>query len=212
MLTTDRQDETTSFQPSLEEITKLQKRLKDAIYKMESNSEINVINHICISNLKSKLERLEEIKKILSIEKYKIVFIGTIGQGKTTAICHLFNLISDFEVSKTIGKKTKNVIETKELLATGSGRTTICEVVLKASAKTYIEIEPYSIEEMESLIFEFCESIANKDSFDSERQVMISAEIERAIRNITGFKITSQTVFDGDKKNIIRTDPAKVLF
>ncbi|ALF52134.1 hypothetical protein ACX27_03555 [Nostoc piscinale CENA21] len=195
-----------------DEITSLQQSLRREINKISDSSEINIIKHICINNLKSKLERLEEIEKILNIEKYKTVFIGTIGQGKTTAICHLFNLIGEFKVSKTLGGKTKDVIETKELLSTGAGRTTICEVVLKASEKTYIEIEPYTVDEMENLIFEFCDFIANKDNLHSENKTIISQEIERAIRNITEIKITSKTVYDGDNKSISRTDLGKVLF
>lgn len=211
MLITDRKDKIASSNWQ-NEITSLQNNLRDEINKISSKSELNIINHICINNLKSKLSRLEEIKKILNIDKYKIVFIGTIGQGKTTAICHLFNLISDFKVSKKIGGKTRDVIETKELLSTGAGRTTICEVVLKAADKTYIEIEPYTVDEMENLIFEFCESIAGKDNANPEQKVIISQEIERAIRNITELKITSKTVYDDKKKNIIRTDSAQVLF
>ncbi|MHC5595669.1 MAG: hypothetical protein ACYTXC_06835 [Nostoc sp.] len=115
-----------------EEIASLKVDLKKEIKKISGNSEINIPNHICLNNLKSKLERLDEIERILSIEKYKIAFIGTIGQGKTTAICHLFNLISDLKVSKTSGSKTEDVSETKELLSTGAGRTTICEVIIKA--------------------------------------------------------------------------------
>ncbi|WP_292799362.1 hypothetical protein [Nostoc sp. NMS7] len=139
-----------------EEIASLKQDLSKEINKISGHSEINirnhVSNHICINNLKSKLERLDEIEKILSIDKYKIAFIGTIGQGKTTAICHLFNLITDLKVSKTSGGKTEDVTETKELLSTGAGRTTICEVIIKASEKTYIEIEPYTVDEMENLI------------------------------------------------------------
>jgi len=211
MLITDRQDKIASSNWQ-NEITSLQNNLRYEINKISSKSELNIINHICINNLKSKLERLNEIKQILNIDKYKIVFIGTIGQGKTTAICHLFNLINDFKVSKKIGGKTRDIIETKELLSTGSGRTTICEVVLKAADKTYIEIEPYTVDEMQNLIFEFCESIAGKDNANPEQKVIISQEIERAIRNITELKITSKTVYDDNKKNIIRTDSAQVLF
>ncbi|MEH2359862.1 hypothetical protein [Nostoc sp.] len=186
-----------------EEIASLKQNLRREIKKLSGASGIN--------NLKSKLERLEEIEKILSIDKYKIVFIGTIGKGKTTAICHLFNLISDFKISKTINGKTRSVIETKELLSTGSGKTTICEVIIKASEKTYIEIEPYTVDEMESLIFDFCDSIANRDNTQSEEKIIISEEMERVIRNITELKITSKTVDDGEKKNILRTDQAKEL-
>ncbi|MBN3906900.1 MAG: hypothetical protein HWQ35_10180 [Nostoc sp. NMS1] len=194
-----------------EEITLLKQNLRREISKLSGVLENNIPKYICINNLNSKLERLEEIEKIISIDKYKIVFIGTIGKGKTTAICHLFNLISDFKVSKTINGRIKNVTETKELLSTGAGRTTICEVIIKASEKTYIEIEPYTVDEMENLIFDFCDSIANKDNPQSEDKIIISQEIERAIRNVTELKITSKTVYDGDKKDILITDQAKKL-
>ncbi|MDZ8185144.1 MAG: hypothetical protein RMX96_09855 [Nostoc sp. ChiSLP02] len=183
-----------------EEIASLKQDLKNQINKISRSSDINIPNHICINNLKSKLERLDEIEKILSIEKYKIAFIGTIGQGKTTAICHLFNLISDFNVSKTIANKSRNVIETKELLSTGGGKTTICEVIIKAAEKTYIEIEPYAVDEMENLIFDFCESIANKDNPNPDQKIIISKEVERAIRNIIEMKSRYQTISEGDKK------------
>ncbi|MHC5674256.1 hypothetical protein [Nostoc sp.] len=138
-----------------EEITSLKQNLRREIKKLLGASGIN--------NLNSKLERSEQIEKILSIDKYKIVFIGTIGKVKNTAICHLFNLISDFKVSKTINGKTKNVSETKKLLSRGSGRITTCEVIIKASEKTYREIEPYTVDEMENLIFDFCNSIVSYD-------------------------------------------------
>ncbi|MBW4560878.1 MAG: hypothetical protein KME32_06900 [Mojavia pulchra JT2-VF2] len=195
-----------------EEIALLQQSLRREITKISGGSEINVIKHICINNLKSKLDRLEEIEKILNIEKYKIVFIGTIGQGKTTAICHLFNLISDFKVSKNINGKTKDVIETRELLSTGSGKTTICEVIIKAADKTYIEIEPYTVDEMENLILEFCDYIASKDNPQLEQRIIISEEIDRAIRNIIELKQINKSVPDGEKTKTSRIDTAKELF
>lgn len=195
-----------------EEIASLQQSLRREITKISGGSEINVIKHICINNLKSKLERLEEIDKILSIDKYKIVFIGTIGQGKTTAICHLFNLISDFKVSKTINGKTKDVTETRELLSTGGGKTTICEVIIKAADKTYIEIEPYTVDEMENLIFEFCDYIASKNDTQLDQKIIISEEVERAIRNVIELKQINKSIPDGERNKTIRIDKAKELF
>ncbi|BAY39007.1 hypothetical protein NIES2111_33570 [Nostoc sp. NIES-2111] len=195
-----------------EEIADLQQKLKREITKISGGSEINVIKHICINNLKSKLDRLAEIDKILSIEKYKVVFIGTIGQGKTTAICHLFNLISDFKVSKTINGKTRDVIGTKALLSTGAGKTTICEVIIKAADKTYIEIEPYTVDEMENLIFEFCDYIANKENSQLEQRIIISEEIQRAIRNVIELKKITKSVPNGEKNKSITFDKAKELF
>ncbi|MBH8576479.1 hypothetical protein I8752_26515 [Nostocaceae cyanobacterium CENA369] len=197
-----------------EEIASLKQNLTNEINKISRNSEFNIPNYICINNLKAKLERLDEIEKILSIEKYKIAFIGTIGQGKTTAICHLFNLISEFKVSKTIASKTKDVVETKELLSTGAGKTTICEVIIKAGEKTYIEIEPYPVDEMENLIFEFCDYIADKDKDNTQldQKIIISKELERAIRNVVDMKLRYKTISDGDKKKNEIIDTAKEEF
>lgn len=192
-----------------EEIDNLKQELADEIAEREEVPERTVPSYICINNLKSKLQRLEEISEILSIEKYKLVFVGTIGEGKTTAICHLFNLTRGFKVSQTIAGKSRSVVEVQELLATGSGRTTICEVVIEAAPKTYIEIEPYNLEQMESMIIEFCESLADSENMQGEPKVMISKEIETAIRNVIDLNKTSRTVTDGDKKQTIRIDKAK---
>jgi hypothetical protein len=194
-----------------EEITSLKQNLNKEIKKISNSSEINIPNHICINNLKSKLERLDEIEKILNIDKYKIAFIGTIGKGKTTAICHLFNLISEFKVSKTISGKTKDVLETKELLSTGAGRTTICEVIIKAAKETYIEIDPFTVDEMENIILEFCDYIATKDKPELDQKIVISEEIERAIRNIIQLRKINKSVPDGGKAKIT-VDQAKELF
>jgi hypothetical protein len=192
-----------------EQIEHLQQELADEIAEREKVPERTVPSYICINNLKAKLNRLKEISEILSIEKYKLVFVGTIGEGKTTAICHLFNLIADFKVSKTIAGKSRSVVEVQELLATGAGRTTICEVSIQAAPKTYIEIEPYSLEQMEAMIIDFCESLADSESMQGEPKVMISKEIETAIRNVIQLNKISRTVTNGDKKQTIRIDKAK---
>src|SRR5688572_21787213 len=101
----------------------LKQELQDAIASREENFQRTIPNYLCLNNLKSKLARLETIERNLDIDKYMLVFVGTIGEGKTTAICHLFNLVGEFSVSKTIGGRTKKTIkEIQELLATGSGR------------------------------------------------------------------------------------------
>lgn len=191
-----------------DEVKSLKQELIDEIKRMRSLEKI-IPNYICINNLTSKLDRLYEIEEILNIKKYKLVFIGTIGEGKTTAICHLFNLIGNFNVSKTIGNRVKDVTETQELLATGSGRTTICEVIIEAAQKTYIKIEPYTIQQMKSMILEFCESLSDKENITGEPKVMFSKEIETAIRNVTDLNRVYRTITEGDQKQSIKIDKAK---
>ena len=194
-----------------EQFESLKQELAAEIAAREKIAERTIPNYICINNLKSKLNRLEEIAEILSIEKYKLVFIGTIGEGKTTAICHLFNLISDFQVSKKIHGKIRSITEVQELLATGSGRTTICEVIIEAAPKTYIEIEPYSLEQMENMIIEFCESLADLENMQGEAKVMISKEIETAIRNVIDLNKVYKTITERGKKKTDIIDKAKKI-
>ena len=161
--------------------------LKDRIQlavKTIGDDKSNVFEHIRKNSLISKLKRLDKISSILEIQKYRIVFIGTIGAGKTTAICHLFNLIHDIDKAVEINKKKRTVNVTEPLLSTGSGRTTISEVIIRSDEKIYIEIDPYSKEKLEFLINDFCESFYN----NKPEGEVISIEIERALRSITNLK------------------------
>lgn len=196
--------------PQLQEtIDTLKLGIEKEIENIEKLNTISIPNHIILKNLQSKLHTLLEIESILSLEKNKIVFIGTVGVGKTTAICHLFNLIGNFSVSETINDKKRQTEKTQELLATGSGRTTICEVIIKANDRTFIEIEPFSAENMENLIIDFCDGFSDLD--ESSVGQGISREIERALRNIVDFKLEYKTNLDGNRKQTI-IDRAKQAF
>lgn len=141
------------------DIEHLKSELRRAITERESASVGTIPEYLCLNNLRSKLIRLEVIERNLAIDKYQLVFIGTIGEGKTTAICHLFNLVGDFSVQRTIAGKPRSTTETQELLATGSGRTTICEVVIEAAERTAMIVEPYDTDEMTRMIEDFCDGL-----------------------------------------------------
>jgi hypothetical protein len=157
----------------------------------------------------ARLARLEVIDKNLSIDKYTLVFIGTVGEGKTTAICHLFNLLGEFSASKIIGGKARTIKETQELLATGSGRRTICEVLLRAGERTYMEVVPFSTQEMESMILDFCDSLSDPSDVQGEPRAMLSKEVRTAIRNVIQLPEETVTSKDGDKPARSRIDRAK---
>jgi type IV secretory pathway ATPase VirB11/archaellum biosynthesis ATPase len=86
--------------------------------------------------------RLHKIRRILNIQRYNLVFIGQVGAGKTTAICHLFNLVQEVELTRLRGGKNVTIKKVKELLSTGAGKSTICEVVIRPAKRTYVEIDP----------------------------------------------------------------------
>lgn len=180
-------------QEVIEKIHSLQTDIDFAISNI-GNAQESVFEHLKKRSLESKIQRLKKIHQIITITKYKIVFIGTIGQGKTTAISHLFNLTGQFERQVEINKKSIKITKTEPLFSTASGRTTICEVIIKSGNNTFIEIEPYSRETVEEFINDFCESLYDNDSNEGES---LPAELERAIRsfiNLKKTKINDKTV------------------
>jgi len=176
--------------------------LKETIKKALADiTEINIFGHINRETLKSRLKRVENIEKILERDKYNIVFVGTIGAGKTTAISHLFNLTQN--AKKTIERrgKTRKINIVEPLLSTGSGRTTICEVEINFSDKVSIEINPFSQNELKREIENFCDFLyGNKKEGGKEYGSSISEELERAIRSIIGLKKNVSTSDDSKKK------------
>lgn len=127
---------------------------------------------------------------------HKVVFIGSIGVGKTTAICHLLNLV-------TIDKP---------LLSTGAGRTTICEVIISESEEDTILVEPLSESEIKNYLGDFADSLlasgSSTQKSSSEEVFTLSAEIERSLRNMLSLPIERKNEESGKRVNI---DHAKSL-
>ena len=147
----------------------------------------NLSSLVSIQALQDLTARLAKIRSILNIQRYNLVFIGQVGAGKTTAICHLLNLVREVDVERTLrsGKKVK-IKQTKELLSTGAGKSTICEVVIRPAKFTYVEIDPYESSELQQLIEEFGLWIWQK-AHPATVKIRVEIppdELLRAIRNI----------------------------
>jgi len=207
------------------EIQKLEESIHNDIRNLRAKLKFNpkgqVFIHLQMKSLEGINDKLYRIRTVLSHEKYRFVFIGAIGSGKTTAICHLFNLTEEYEKTiKEDGEEYKT-IRTRELLSTGSGRTTICEVEIHTSERrAYFEIEPKSKENLNILIDLFCDQIEIRSNKDESKNKMdanetkgvniISEEDERALRNIINLQYKEKK---GNKESkIIRIDEAIELF
>ena len=146
--------------------------------------------------------RLLDIENILLIEKYDLVFIGQVGVGKTTAICHLFQFVMESKKNRKIGTKDEEMMVVEEIMTTGSGYTTLCEVVIKQDNSTFIEIDPCNIEEVQKNIDDFCLSIWLKtypDLDDEPKELgTLPTELTRAVRNIVNLPINSKDVNEKD--------------
>ena len=163
--------------------------------KISINDEIEnrgepqtIIDHISNRALSDLYNRLLNIENILLIKNYDLVFIGQVGVGKTTAICHLFQLVVESQKKKKIRNREEDMKVIEELMATGSGFTTLCEVVVKQDSSTFIEINPYSTEEVKQIIDDFCCSIWLKAYPDLDKdpkdQGTLPPELTRAVRNL----------------------------
>ncbi|MCB2298890.1 hypothetical protein [Clostridium tagluense] len=148
--------------------------IDDLINQMESE----VRNGITINISEEKNNRYKQWttyvnsqKAILSKDKFKYVFIGQKGIGKTSTILELFKLINNGT----------------ELLSTGSGGTTVCEVEIKKSEEqySYFEIIPIDDKYMSQYVYDFC-STFRKD--DSNATLYVPTEIARSLRNMLGMK------------------------
>lgn len=141
--------------------------------------------------LSNHKEMLDDSELYLESSEHTVAFIGSVGVGKTSAICNLLNLQKNNE----------------PLLKTGSGRTTVCEVEIQEGEQLSISVQPYEESEIFSYLDEFSYHIAGTKNKTLDFE--LSSEIERALRNMLGLKIKRKRDEFG---KIQRIDPAIELY
>ena len=131
----------------------------------------------------------------------KVIFVGPVGAGKTTAICYMlgltFNKQKDItKINRETGKKevTETRNETTTVLSTASGRTTICEVKIHLTTHTSIEVLPFDDEKVESLIYDLADFYCTKAKIEHRRKVsnddkepFMHTEYEQALCYMVGY-------------------------
>src|SRR5690606_16738811 len=126
------------------------------------------------------IDELKAVAGLLLKRDHQIAFIGSIGIGKSTAICRLAGL----EVA------TSDTHHPAPVLEAGAGGITICEVHLRRGPGYGILIEPRSDEEIRADVTDFAEYVRDTSPHvadnDEEESQGISKEVERAIRNLAG--------------------------
>lgn len=155
--------------------------------------------------LTAYINEILQTATLLLKRDHQVAFIGSIGIGKSTAICRLTSL----EVPGQDGAPPVPVLEA------GAGGITICEVHLRTGPGYGLMIEPRSDEEIRADVTDFAEYLlkgdagaeADQQGGDSDTQG-ISKEIERAIRNMSGLRIRREKQPDGKRSS---RDEAKEL-
>lgn len=163
------------------------------------------VRHAFERRLTEYIDELKGIAGLLQKRDHQIAFIGSIGIGKSTAICRL----SDLEVVVSDSTHSAPVLET------GAGGTTVCEVHLRNGPGYGILIEPRSDVEIRADVTDFAEwilsentTIISKTDTDDESHG-IAKEIERAIRNMSNLKILREKGIDGKPKKGLDGKPEK---
>ncbi|WP_299176977.1 helix-turn-helix domain-containing protein [uncultured Brevundimonas sp.] len=146
-------------------------------------------------------KRLEDAGRYLLELDHKVVYVGEIGVGKTTAACRQAGLVLDEATAADL----KGM-----MLDTGGGRTTLCDVRVEAGERFSLTVEPVSDEEIYKLVGEVCKSVHEKLSGESSSttpEFKPAEEVERALRNMAGLPRPART----RKGAIAAPDPASEI-
>lgn len=169
---------TERYQQTTDKISRLLTKLPE-----ESSTRKQLENHLELHQVSSKY---------LSKKEHRLAFIGNVGTGKTTSICHLLGLLN----------------EQTPVLSTGSGRTTLCEVEIKSGEHLQLTVEPCTDAEVISYLDDFSLYLKGNEADSAEERFKLSAEVERALRNMLDLKI-SRTKGENGKR--IAVDSAKLF-
>lgn len=146
------------------------------------------------SQLTENKSNIESLLLELSQSEFSVSFIGKIGVGKTSAICKAAGL--------QYLSKNKELVD---VLKTGAGRTTVCEVRIEYAEKLSIKVDPLPIDEVKGLVRNFSEFIWNKSnkhvSDEEEGGNLLSEELTRCIRNMLGLNFDKKKDDNGKWKS-----------
>ncbi|QGZ62392.1 helix-turn-helix domain-containing protein [Paraburkholderia acidisoli] len=149
-------------------------------------------------------EELHHLASLVLKREHTVAFIGSIGIGKSTAICRMTGL----EVREDDSLA-------QPVLEAGAGGITVCEVHLQTGPQYGITVEPCSDEEIRQHVADFADHISRAstaaasddvDATEADGQG-ISREIERAIRNMSGLRLRREKI----EGKTVRRDDAKEM-
>lgn len=174
-----------------------------ALQRLKSLQEDPDTKNVLLKQVDSCRDALVRTARFLQNNEHSIALIGSPGVGKTTLICALANLRDESTLERDL--------EHQMVLQTGGGRTTICEVHVRFGGEYAIAVDPCTDDEMRQFVAEFCDHLtrlATEDGSGSAEAVGLNAEIDRALRNMTGLAHKRIKAADGKPR---REDPAKEL-
>jgi transcriptional regulator with XRE-family HTH domain len=166
-------------------------KAEQALQRAKSMEEDPELKNAFVQQIKSYRHSLERAANALRSTEHPVALIGAPGVGKTTIICTLAQLRRN-DAHADLDKQMA--------LQTGGGRQTLCEVHVRNGMEYNITVEPCSVEEIQQYVSEFCDDLLSEilpDKKGVSDGPGLSAEAERAIRNMTGLTIKRTKAPDG---------------
>lgn len=174
-----------------------------ALQRLKALEDDPDLKNVLLKQVQSCRDALIRAARFLLNAEHPIALVGSPGVGKTTLICALANLRDE--------SSRQRDLEHQMVLQTGGGRTTICEVHVRCGHEYALMVDSCSDEEMRQFVGEFCDHVsklATDDPANTNEGVGLSAEIDRALRNMTGLTVRRIKTADG---KVRREDPARTL-
>lgn len=159
--------------------------------------------HAFERRLSEYVDELGRSAALLLKREHQVAFIGSIGVGKSTAICKMTGL----EVPKEDGTMAP-------VLEVGGGGITVCEVHLRTGPQFGLIVEPKGDDELRQDVLDLADSILkgapapDDDGPSGQESQGISKEVARALRNMAGLAVQRPRGPDGKRTTV---DPAKQL-
>lgn len=146
-------------------------------------------------------EEIKSAARVLQKRECNLVFVGKVGVGKTSAICHIAGLT----VSRAGSTRPNPVLDV------GAGRTTLCEVHIRTGMASIV-VEPCTDAELRAHVADFADKSLYGIREGGEKSIaqddqILSREIERAIRNMADLRRPSTRRTKGTQPR----DPAREL-
>jgi len=140
------------------------------------------------------INTIREKQKFLADHAHPIVFIGSVGVGKSSLIAVAANLLVDEKLTDRASLKKNSV------LPTGAGRTTVCEVHVRTRKENEtgigIIIKPFTKKDIQQEIAIYAEtewSRRQSEAVKGKNEIEPTPEeIQRVIRNMTDYNTKHQ--------------------
>ncbi len=158
------------------------------------------------TSVKELKREIVKVARLVRGTEHSVAFVGSIGIGKSTAICR----VSGLELPSLNRGKPDSVLQV------GGGGVTICEVHLMQGPDYGLRIEPMSDEDIRREVREFARILKSPPKINEDNgadpPIGTSKEIERAIRNMSDLRTMYRREPGPDGKRVRRIeDPARKL-